>query len=132
MEISIHSPRVGRDHAPAVTADEQEQFQSTRPVWGETLVAGEIVLIEVQFQSTRPVWGETIGKSIILIEFLDFNPLAPCGARHRPSPTLPLAEKFQSTRPVWGETFSSLSVILRHIFQSTRPVWGETLVLVQI
>ena len=34
------------------------------------------------FQSTRPVRGETLGLDGIWSDIGDFNPLAPCGARH--------------------------------------------------
>ena len=35
------------------------------------------------FQSTRPMRGATIGRSIcITFSTLNFNPRAPCGARH--------------------------------------------------
>ena len=78
-------------------------FQSTRPVWGETTVYVGGASID-EFQSTRPVWGETkikakggflthisihsprVGRDTEIIadnvEAVDFNPLAPCGARH--------------------------------------------------
>ena len=36
-----------------------QQFQSTRPVWGATVLPQELVVRENRFQSTRPVWGAT-------------------------------------------------------------------------
>ena len=59
INISIHAPRVGRDHAPPAQRRRQELFQSTRPVWGATFDAGRLAPL--------------IRK---------FNPRAPCGARH--------------------------------------------------
>ena len=57
-EISIHSPRVGRDTLVGRITSSQQTFQSTRPAWGETLILpGQTSA--TQFQSTRPAWGET-------------------------------------------------------------------------
>ena len=78
--ISIHSPRVGRDETQVAGVSMLRTFQSTRPVWGETLPTLLSAPITT-FQSTRPVWGET----------------------EKQSPYTKMAQ-FQSTRPVWGET----------------------------
>ena len=56
--ISIHAPRVGRDAVFSFAAKTLDKFQSTRPVWGATVIS---------VASGQP--------------FLDFNPRAPCGAR---------------------------------------------------
>ena len=80
-EISIHSPRVGRDVGDM-------QYQKTF----------------YEFQSTRPAWGETCGLFFGAPAGTHFNPLAPRGARRtRPGPAPPRTT-FQSTRPAWGET----------------------------
>ena len=57
-EISIHSPRMGRDSAFLMVLSQSSSFQSTLPAWGETSrccssTSGTI------FQSTLPAWGET-------------------------------------------------------------------------
>ena len=63
--ISIHAPRVGRDHNLGQPVYIHSQFQSTRPVWGATsCVRGDRIQI-VQFQSTRPVWGATSARSTV-------------------------------------------------------------------
>ena len=100
--ISIHAPRVGRDTVYFLQVWAEDVFQSTRPVWGATLVLEPNQACGL-FQSTRPVWGATT--------------------------SLPLGERpiiFQSTRPVWGATMESLTRLIESIFQSTRPVWGAT------
>ena len=79
-EISIHSPRVGRDISNDRLVSLVPIFQSTRPAWGETVDSVEF-LIPKEFQSTRPAWGETV-----------------------PAHPFALVIKFQSTRPAWGET----------------------------
>ena len=80
---------------------------------------------------------------------INFNPRAPCGARHHLHSYTASCQKFQSTRPVWGATAVSYKLIgdIRisihaprvgrdliiavhqiggNVFQSTRPVWGAT------
>ena len=58
------------------------EFQSTRPLRGATYS----YLLEtflMSFQSTRPLRGATeVGRSPYDV-FCDFNPRAPCGARHQ-------------------------------------------------
>ena len=80
----------------------QEEFQSTRPVWGATPAVCMFSRMEM-FQSTRPVWGATSGamqdmrrsrvsihaprvgrdfiRRLVLNYLRGFNPRAPCGAR---------------------------------------------------
>ena len=101
-------------------------FQSTRPVWGATTMIVCQRMVD-GFQSTRPVWGATItakrlqqrrGISIhaprvgrdLSVQLVfhqpmqNFNPRAPCGARHASFQTTVVLVIFQSTRPVWGAT----------------------------
>ena len=62
--ISIHTPRVGRDLPTETAAQGWFTFQSTRPVWGVTvslLVKNNLII----FQSTRPVWGVTKNRAEI-------------------------------------------------------------------
>ena len=59
LEISIHSPRMGRDADRGDHAQRGRAFQSTLPAWGETkYCAGELIYAS-EFQSTLPAWGET-------------------------------------------------------------------------
>ena len=158
----------------AAVVQASKKFQSTRPVWGATLLVSCNGIKSV-FQSTRPVWGATSvykGKTVFLRISIhaprvgrdirvpldgwrgrDFNPRAPCGARHCVAVQRIFANKFQSTRPVWGATttFSTLPTKPKNFnprapcgarhgitgepfkicaFQSTRPVWGATVVMI--
>ena len=79
--ISIHSPRAGRDSRNCTVNN-----------------------VLIKFQSTRPVRGETMFSTPIRWHTSNFNPLAPCGARHRAGAVYPGRKEFQSTRPVRGET----------------------------
>ena len=126
IQISIHAPRAGRDAYLNNANGEEDVFQSTRPVRG----------------ATRLFY--TVGKFST-----DFNPRAPCGARHGNAQIIrnlffisihaPRAGRdlhgecadcptgqFQSTRPVRGATGSSPSSSPTFAFQSTRPVRGAT------
>ena len=99
--VSIHAPRVGRDMNAAAGMDAQnsfnprapcgarqqisylinddDMFQSTRPVWGATSAITARWRART-FQSTRPVWGAT-GSLANKCNIRCFNPRAPCGAR---------------------------------------------------
>ena len=85
--ISIHAPRVGRDYTGAdgrsrachfnprapcgarpkyvKTTTWLKRFQSTRPVWGATMVLPFVSRVFPLFQSTRPVWGATANLTIL-------------------------------------------------------------------
>ena len=56
----------------------------------------------------------------------DFNPRAPCGARHLPTLSSVTHPGFQSTRPLRGATRSAQTSSSIRIFQSTRPLRGAT------
>ena len=123
--VSIHAPRVGRDHC---------QWRRGK-------------------RQTVSIHAPRVGRDILLvcgkILTIGFNPRAPCGARHvgaRPrraasrvsihAPRVGRDEmlrlqnvsalSFQSTRPVWGATLAKSDVSTALTFQSTRPVWGAT------
>ena len=53
-------------------------------MWGETFLS-QVAFKGLLFQSTRPVWGETISEWLQSEQDRNFNPLAPCGARHGPA-----------------------------------------------
>ena len=79
-EISIHSPRMGRDAVRVRFTALLWDFNPLSP-HGERLAVGKIAAEEIQFQSTLPAWGETRWVN-----------------HHR------RADAFQSTLPAWGET----------------------------
>ena len=79
------------------------------------------------FQSTRPVWGATI-VLVMSGGDVDISIHAPRVGRDRKIFTIiSRALEFQSTRPVWGATLGGCYMSRKKIFQSTRPVWGATL-----
>ena len=103
QDISIHSPRMGRDkhYQQEVIAhtyfnplsphgerpnDEERlallfAFQSTLPAWGETAKQINKMFPEL-FQSTLPAWGETKHQLSEFVTPQHFNPLSPHGERH--------------------------------------------------
>ena len=102
--ISIHSPRAERDTTAFSVLSSIDLFQSTRPVRGETWPSALKLYVSQSFQSSRSVRGETCIQSKLPTPQMDFNPLAPCGARLAPIPRPTRGIAFQSSRPVRGET----------------------------
>ena len=124
--ISIHAPRVGRDCTPSLKTLPIIRFQSTRPVWGATALAGEIDEYS-QFQSTRPVWGATGSRRCSQSWLLYFNPRAPCGARRDGRRHIFHPVRISIHAPRVGRDCDRDDVSAAgKIFQSTRPVWGAT------
>ena len=102
--ISIHAPRVGRDPFRRPARSRGNKFQSTRPVWGATRDAHRAVeRTPISIHAPR-VGRDPDGRERDVWHSTDFNPRAPCGARHSASMTVSLSLAFQSTRPVWGAT----------------------------
>ena len=78
--ISIHSPRVGRDFLPCRFCSSTSKFQSTRPAWGETLCAlGLQVRQQISIHSPRVGRDQADRRCGYYSSY--FNPLAPRGAR---------------------------------------------------
>ena len=101
--ISIHAPRVGRDPFRRPARSRGNKFQSTRPVWGATRDAHRAVeRTPISIHAPRVGRDDPNGSPATAAR--DFNPRAPCGARHSASMTVSLSLAFQSTRPVWGAT----------------------------
>ena len=60
----------------------------------------------------------------------NFNPRAPCGARHERLPFSPLALTQISTHaPLAGRDFQCFGLLIQRLFQPTRPLRGATGVL---
>ena len=80
LVISIHAPRVGRDSPRA------------------DILYPHIISIHA------PRVGRDGQERVYISRISNFNPRAPCGARHLLTSTLWPLYEFQSTRPVWGAT----------------------------
>ena len=126
-------------------------FQSTRPLRGAT-TATVTFLTEDLFQSTRPLRGATVRIVPKDQTIYNFNPRAPCGARHTlPTPTY-IVSDFNPRAPCGARRFPCVLVGIRqsisihaplagrdyqfclneyqyYIFQSTRPLRGATAAL---
>ena len=147
MVISIHAPRVGRDHQPFSKYPTVEISIHAPRVGRDFLSTRSRRNCRISIHAPR-VGRDDDTQSII--RFLnDFNPRAPCGARLPIISYLFVHIPFQSTRPVWGATdfceeeiivredfnprapcgarrYRTRSQAVRPTFQSTRPVWGAT------
>ena len=81
--ISIHAPRVGRDNCICVDIRVSLHFNPRAPC-GARRLAGHVGRPTLRFQSTRPVWGATVLRAYGCRHADHFNPRAPCGARPTP------------------------------------------------
>ena len=147
--ISIHSARVGGDLSVQSARSTQPnfnplrpcgrrptfrrkrspwcRFQSTPPVWAETITLANMVNSRSNFNPLRPCGRRPNDPLPRLILVLHFNPLRPCGRRPHCASIIPKSKLFQSTPPVWAETNATRTYIAGNmIFQSTPPVWAET------
>ena len=100
--ISTHSPRVGRTDVEVHVPPTEPNFNSLAPC-GANLNCPCTACGYNEFQLTRPVWGEPGGVHVQHDLKKDFNSLAPCGANHERVAFQVLIIIFQLTRPVWGE-----------------------------
>ena len=80
--ISIHSPRMGRDHPFHGCCIQYTNFNPLSP-HGERQVSPVLFHALTRFQSTLPTWGETMLSTV----------------------SASVLRIFQSTLPTWGETF---------------------------
>ena len=148
-EISIHAPRVGRDHKLKGMGVDIEDFNPRAPC-GARHRKGGTTPSHRGFQSTRPVWGATPGAVIVRVAS-NISIHAPRVGRDLQLQPPPMygggisihaprvgrdrrqlvdgvdCRRFQSTRPVWGATVFDIQDTHKVKFQSTRPVWGATL-----
>ena len=124
------------------------QFQSSRPLRGATPAGGKLPR-HPGISILAPLAGRDVGDCAIRAIAKDFNPRAPCGARHPGDSEFarlglfqssrPLrgatgdtgsdngVVKFQSSRPLRGATGKSKSNVLEYKFQSSRPLRGATM-----
>ena len=101
--ISIHAPRVGRDHA------------ALRAIMIPCIISIHAPRVGRDQLSPLPMHGSGISIHAPRV-----------GRDLRRSSTGRTSALFQSTRPVWGATSKVDTGGESKIFQSTRPVWGAT------
>ena len=102
--ISIHAPRVGRDCIPLNPAEQPENFNPRAPCGARPSARSKKSLLRA-FQSTRPVWGATVLRGTRPISPSRISIHAPRVGRDRRQRTRwSRPSIFQSTRPVWGAT----------------------------
>ena len=103
------------------------RFQSTRPVWGATMILSAAEYLD-DISIHAPRVGRDSLKQTARIAIRYFNPRAPCGARqhfslHHRSDGL----YFNPRAPCGARRHWRTNTFPRSIFQSTRPVWGATM-----
>ena len=82
QDISIHSPRMGRDSGRAPAAI-RAHISIHSPRMGRDAFSVEQVKPLTLFQSTLPAWGETRGGDCLRAGDPHFNPLSPHGERQQ-------------------------------------------------
>ena len=124
--ISIHAPRMGRDHVVPIILLPPFDFNPRAPHGARLGLPVNTPMTQGKFQSTRPAWGATKpprpGRRDMSISIHAprmgrdtnrtkksaprryFNPRAPHGARHLMMVPRCTRLIFQSTRPAWGAT----------------------------
>ena len=125
--ISTHAPLAGRDPKHGYL-NSQEKISTHAPLAGRDQIAFLIQVTVVTFQPTRPLRGATC-RARLRTTFLNFNPRAPCGARHEQEVEGSATKPFQPTRPLRGATTSGSGMAQAIQFQPTRPLRGATAVL---
>ena len=79
------------------------------------------------FQPTRPLRGATAKYPCSDYEEVNFNPRAPCGARHQYPDILIYLCDISTHAPLAGRDFHDSDYFVQHmIFQPTRPLRGAT------
>ena len=80
-------------------------FQSTRPSRGATILTGHYPP-EMEISIHAPHAGRDRAGGRLGLGVCNFNPRAPCGARHYMDDYYTILPSFQSTRPMRGATSS--------------------------
>ena len=97
-------PLRGATSQPITKVERLGEFQPTRPLRGATPQSAFTCCVSV-FQPTRPLRGATKRNRRQIRKQRDFNPRAPCGARHDTRDGNENKDKeFQPTRPLRGAT----------------------------
>ena len=123
--ISIHSPRMGRDQAAGRQPRPGVYFNPLSP-YGERRPALVYDLHQESFQSTLPAWGETRRRAVCAVH-RSISIHSPRMGRDQPSHDgSGMAAHFNPLSP-HGERPVLVPVLPPHSrFQSTLPAWGET------
>ena len=119
-EISIHSPRMGRDAPSKSPVNAANEFQSTLPAWGETLSDSRFPCFpSISIHSPR--MGRDGPDRGLYGPILHFNPLSPHGERQSRSSSPYLRRDFNPLSP-HGERqgLPSARMVLRISIHSPR------------
>ena len=128
MEISTHSPRVGRTMLISSLAQQNPHFNSLAPRGANLCFCVSPHNIYHFNSSTHsPRVGRTLPQTLPPPVPFHFNSLAPRGANHFRTCGSAASNRFQLTRPAWGEPkkLGHRYEVIK--FQLTRPAWGEPL-----
>ena len=146
--ISIHDPRAGIDqnHHPSgqsllyfnprppcgdrpgspVCSRHREQFQSTTPVRGSTLLTFQITSYSFDFNPRPPCGDRRSDHPPVIYLPGNFNPRPPCGDRLWPRLSRKARVNFNPRPPCGDRPIIAFLPAVCILFQSTTPVRGST------
>ena len=102
--ISIHSPRMGRDHWIRAWLPLDYSISIHSPRMGRDRKTEEQRERKHMISIHSPRMGRDVGGAAHPPQFLHFNPLSPHGERPSSKMIVLTIVPFQSTLPAWGET----------------------------
>ena len=103
QQISIHSPRMGRDFSASFQQVCGKNFNPLSP-HGERPLTAPFVRCKNEISIHSPRMGRDHNNIVCFLSSDDFNPLSPHGERHILQKVFHVFTQFQSTLPAWGET----------------------------
>ena len=117
------NPRASCGARPALfhTGIRSALFQSSRPLRGATSIGSVPATSAAAFQSSRPLRGATLGTSSVILSWLNFNPRAPCGARHVRHLTTPHSKHYNPRAPCGARPTAPQTMSLSRDFNPRAP-----------
>ena len=124
--ISIHSPCVGRDIRGEYDRAAKKYISIHSPRVGRDKCTWSPCRIALNFNPLAPCGARRFGRLRSAVS-QHFNPLAPCGARHVLHLFIVVLLRISIHSPRLGrDEYLAIADQDVPLFQSTRPVWGET------
>ena len=125
FQISTHAPLAGRDKNVSPNQSIIEVFQPTRPLRGATGNILRGVLRSRNFNPRAPCGARHQLHADVSVH-CHFNPRAPCGARPSKYPCMHRDKYFNPRAPCGARLTQSKLSDLQAEFQPTRPLRGAT------
>ena len=129
--ISTHAPLAGRDRTH-VKLGHDGRISTHAPLAGRDVFTKLIQTKKTNFNPRAPCGARHGRLAHILLAILYFNPRAPCGARLRTVVSFLRRKVFQPTRPLRGATIQAANINARTQISTHAPLAGRDSKSVQI